>query len=283
MTESPQPGSQRGGDAVEKVLNNDAIGTADVAETVALDRAVDSALTLFARQGYAATKLDTIAREAGMSKRMLHYHFGDKRELYRRALHRAAWSFTPPQEFLDRSYAVPVEGIRRFVDVLYNRMIQNPDSIRLFLRENLDPVLSPEEVTATRNDSEVLLQIERLLLMGQDVGAFRPGISASDVVVLIASLTFFRTGNHITMDEFGSMNLLSPANTEGMRRLTIDTVLTFLTSSIPHSGYESYLTYSTPAVAESTDTEDVSEGDYMAETLVDDIYDPNYTDTPSGE
>ena len=160
MTESTHPGTRSGGGAAE---NTD---KADAADTAALDRAVDIALTHFAREGYTSTKLDTVAREAGMSKRMLHYHFGDKRELYRRALTRAAWSFTPPQEFLDRSYAVPVEGIRRFVDVLYNRMIQNPDSIQLFLRENLDPVLSPEDVTATRSDSEVLLQIERLLLMG---------------------------------------------------------------------------------------------------------------------
>lgn len=271
MTESPQPGTQSGDEPADK------------ADTAALERAVDIALIHFAQEGYAATKLDMIAREAGMSKRMLHYHFGDKRELYRRALNRAAWSFIPPQEFLDRSYAVPVEGIRRFVDVLYNRMIQNPDSIRLFLRENLDPVLSPEEFTATRNDSEVLLQIERLLLMGQDAGAFRPGISATDVVVLIASLTFFRVGNHATMDEFGGLNLLSPTNTEGMRRLTIDAVLTFLTSNITHSGYESYLTYSTPAVTQPASQEESSEGDYIADTLVDDIYDPNYTDTPSGE
>ncbi|SIS51614.1 transcriptional regulator, TetR family [Corynebacterium appendicis CIP 107643] len=277
MTESTHPGTRSGGGAAE---NTD---KADAADTAALDRAVDIALTHFAREGYTSTKLDTIAREAGMSKRMLHYHFGDKRELYRRALTRAAWSFTPPQEFLDRSYAVPVEGIRRFVDVLYNRMIQNPDSIQLFLRENLDPVLSPEDVTATRSDSEVLLQIERLLLMGQDAGAFRPGISATDVAVLIASLTFFRIGNHATMDQFGGMNMLSPTNTEGMRRLTIDAVLTFLTSNIPHSGYESYLTFSAPEVAEPADEDEPSEGDYIGETLIDDIYDPNYPATPSGE
>ncbi|MCT1452700.1 MULTISPECIES: TetR/AcrR family transcriptional regulator [unclassified Corynebacterium] len=271
MTESPQPGPLSGGEPADK------------ADSATLDRAVDIALTHFAREGYAATKLETIAREAGMSKRMLHYHFGDKRGLYHRALTRAAWSFSPLQEFLDRSYAVPVEGIRRFVDVLYNRMIQHPDSIRLLLRENLDPVLTPEEINAARNDSEVLLQIERLLLMGQDAGAFRPGVSATDVVVLIASLTFFRVGNHAAVEEFGSINLLSPANTEGMRRLTIDAVLTFLTSNIPNSGYESYLSYPTPQITEQQDEEESSEGDYIADTLIDDIYDPNYTATPSGE
>ncbi|MDK8795882.1 TetR/AcrR family transcriptional regulator [Corynebacterium sp. MSK041] len=259
---------------------------AEGANKADLDRAITVAMSHFAQEGYAATRLDAIAKEVGMSKRMLHYHFGDKKELYRRCLVHAAWSFSPPQDFLERSYAAPVEGIRRFVDALHHGMVQNPEAIRLLLRENLDPVLTPGEATSLRGESEVILQLERLLLMGQDVGAFRPGISAADVVVLIASLSFFRTSNHITMDEFSSINLLSPANTEGMRRLTIDAVLTFLTSNIPDSGYESYLTHTTgtPRAIHSDDdghTKDYLSGTSIAEPLIDDIYDDDLE--PSGE
>lgn len=242
-----------------------------------VDRTVDVAVHRFAQDGFAATKLEDIGREAGMSKRMIHYHFGDKRELYRQALIRAAWTFSPPQDFLERSYAVPVEGIRRFVDILYHRMVAHPDSIRLILRENLDPVLTEGEITSIRGEAEVLLQIERLLLMGQDVGAFRPGISATDVVVLIASLGFFRTGNSATLTEFGAINLMTPTNTEGMRRLIIDAVLTFLTSNIPDSGYESYLTSSAPEQA-PLDDDTASDNYLLSETLIDDLY-----ETPSGE
>ena len=106
-------------------------GAAPSADQATLNRAVDIAITHFARDGYAAAKLDAIAREAGMSKRMLHYHLGDKKELYRRALTHAAWSFAPPQDFLERSYAVPVEGIRRFVDVLFHRVAQNLSLIHI--------------------------------------------------------------------------------------------------------------------------------------------------------
>ncbi len=259
---------------------------AEGANKTTLDRAITVALSHFAQEGYTATKLDAIAKEVGMSKRMLHYHFGDKKELYRRCLVHAVWSFSPPQDFLERSYAAPVEGIRRFVDAIYHGMVQHPEAIRLLLRENLDPVLTPGEATSLRSESEVILQLERLLLMGQDVGAFRPGISAADVVVLIASLSFFRTSNSITLDEFSAINLLSPANTEGMRRLTIDAVLTFLTSNIPDSGYESYLTHTTgtPHAIHSDDdgyTKDYLSGTSIAEPLVDDIYDDDLE--PSGE
>lgn len=254
-----------------RAASTGAADTADSADKAVLDRAVDIALRHFARDGFAAAKLDVIAREAGMSKRMLHYHFGDKKELYARALTRAAWMFSPPQDFLERSYAVPVEGIRRFVDILFHRMVQNPDAIQLFLRENLDPVLTEGELTAVRQEAEAILHIERLLLMGQDAGAFRPGVSATDVAVLIAALGFFRTANHSTIADFGDLDLISPANTEGMRRLTIDAVLTFLTSNIPDSGYESYLSTSGSTALPGADTD--TSLDYSLEAFPDDIYD----------
>ena len=59
------------------------------AESVSIDSVVDVAIKHFSRSGFAETKLETIAQESGMSKRMIHYHFGDKRGLYVAALRHA--------------------------------------------------------------------------------------------------------------------------------------------------------------------------------------------------
>lgn len=226
-----------------------------------LDAIVDVALTMFADNGFEATKLETIAKETGVSKRMLNYHFDDKRGLYKRALIKAAASIAPPQDFLDRSYAVPVEGIRRFVDAIFYVVQSRPEIVKLILRENLDPVLDPEESHKLLSKSEVILQIERLLLLGQDVGAFRPGISAADLLTLVSSISFFRASNAKTVLYFGNLNLHDPRNTEGMRRLAIDAALTFLTSNIPPSGYDSYLVGG-----------EISAPDEESTSLIDDIY-----------
>ncbi|GAB3077993.1 TetR/AcrR family transcriptional regulator [Corynebacterium aquatimens] len=236
-----------------------------------LESIVDKAVAEFAHCGFEAAKLDTIAAQAGVSKRMLHYHFGDKCELYKRALNRAVESFTPPQDFLERSYAVPVEGIRRFVDAIFHVVQRNPDVVSLIVRENLDPVLDYEESHRMLGESEVILQIERLLLLGQDVGAFRPGITAIDLLVLVSSISFFRTTNARTVLYYGNLNLLDPRNTEGLRRLAIDTALTFLTSNIPYSGYDSYLAPSGPAASRDSESD---EDDYIAEGLSDVYSDP---------
>ncbi|SDL88801.1 DNA-binding transcriptional regulator, AcrR family [Corynebacterium mycetoides] len=204
-------------------------------------RVVDIALAMFAADGFSATKLDAVAKESGMSKRMIHYHFTDKKGLYRHTLVRAMERITPPAEVLNRSYAVPVEGMRRFVDAIFYRFQDNGDAVALMLRENLDQVLAPSEMATLNGHADVVLHMERLLLLGQDSGAFRPGISAADVLLLVSSVSVFRISNHSASLALGQMKLTNQRNTEGLRRMTIDMVLGFLTSNIPDSGYSSYL------------------------------------------
>ena len=212
---------------------------------------VDAAIVAFARNGYDDVKLNALARTTGMSKRMIHYHFGNKRGLYLAALKVASARITPPQDIATRSYAAPVEGMRRYIDALYHAFLDHPDGVRLVLRENLDPVAAEEDAAALVSENEVLLHVERLLLAGQDAGAFRPGISAVDLLTLVASLCFFRVGNSLTALSVSDVDFASRRNVDGMRRMVIDTVLTFLTSNIPYSGYESYLE-PTPTAEEET-------------------------------
>ncbi|HEX7852530.1 MAG TPA: TetR/AcrR family transcriptional regulator [Sphingobium sp.] len=49
-------------------------------------RVMDVATQLFVEQGYAATSLVDIAREAGVATRTLYQHFGDKEEIFREVI-----------------------------------------------------------------------------------------------------------------------------------------------------------------------------------------------------
>lgn len=231
--------------------------TAQDAETRAeVESVVDIALDMFARTGFTQTKLSAIANETGMSKRMIHYHFGDKVGLYTRAIQRALERLTPPNEILNRSYTVPVEGMRRFVDAVFHCVQDNPEAIHLLVRESIEPALTNASADTLHGENEVLLHIERLLLVGQDAGAFRPGISSHDVMLLIVSLSSFRATNGAISRATMELNMEETRNIEGMRRMVIDTVLAFLTSNISHSGYDSYLVPKAPSPSEETSVAD---------------------------
>lgn len=232
----------------------------DVTDTVSggpsPDSVVRAAVSAFSRDGFAGVTVETLAKLTGMTKRMIHYHFGDKRGLYLAALRYATDSLAPPENVLNRSHAVPVEGMRRFVDALYHTFLHNPDAVRLVLRENLDPVVEADDAAPLTGAREVTLHAERLLLAGQDAGAFRPGITAVDLLALISSLCFFRVGNAATAQHLSRVDMESRRNVDGMRRMVIDTVLAFLTSNISYSGYESYLE-AAPAPTEAAEPDEL--------------------------
>src|SRR5438270_8306989 len=54
------------------------------------EQVLDAATRAFARTGYVATSLDTVAAEAGVSHVILYRHFASKSELYRAVLDRAS-------------------------------------------------------------------------------------------------------------------------------------------------------------------------------------------------
>ncbi|WP_257183465.1 TetR/AcrR family transcriptional regulator [Corynebacterium cystitidis] len=246
MSPTPQPQDSRAADpsASDAPKHDTSIDMADTGDIATVDDVIDIALAGFAQKGFNDTTIDSIAKKSGMSKRMIHYHFGDKKGLYQQALAEAVARLHPPEEVLNRSYAVPVEGVRRFVDALFYRMVEQEDAQRLIQRENMDPVLKLTEISAIADASELTLHLERLLMMGQDAGAFRPGISADDVLALIVALGSFRLGYHALSVNLFNIDTASQENTDGMRRFVIDAVLAFLTSNIPDSGYDAYLTAS---------------------------------------
>lgn len=217
------------------------------------DAAIAAAIPVFARRGFADAKLDEIAKQSGVSKRMLHYHFSDKRGLYLSSLAAALSHTAPADEVLNRSYAVPVEGMRRFVDVMFHGFLEHPDCVRLLLRENLDAVLALEEFGSDHRDNDVTLHAERLLMLGQDAGAFRPGICAEDLLTLIVSLCEFQVAHARTSYAVSRVDFADRRNVDGMRRLVVDAVLAFLTSNIPPSGYDSYLVSSAESKVAAAD------------------------------
>lgn len=210
-------------------------------EAGATEITVDVAVEHFARDGFEGAKLEAIARDAGMSKRMIHYHFGDKKGLYQQAVAEALQRLHVPEETFQVDSAVPVEGIRVLVDAVFTQFTLHPQSLRLVVSENLVNVLQMDEQPPLIDETGLKLRLDRLLLTGQDAGAFRPGINADDLITLISALPFYRLTNKLQTHNLLGIDFDSEENLAGMHRLTVDTVLAFLTSNIPDTGQSSYL------------------------------------------
>ncbi|AKK03792.1 TetR/AcrR family transcriptional regulator [Corynebacterium epidermidicanis] len=209
--------------------------------SVSTRKVVEIALMRFSIDGFDETRLEPIAQESGMSKRMIHYHFGDKRGLYLAALKLAIAQLRPEPQDMELESTVPVEGVRKVVEVIFNQIMAHPHAVRLMVLENLFNYGGLKDSAPLADQSAVLLQMDKLLMLGQDAGAFRPGISALDIYTIITSLCFHRTIYHASFSNLYNMDLLDDVNLAGSRNLAVDTVLAFLTSNLNSQHEISYL------------------------------------------
>src|SRR5580765_4440836 len=82
-------------------LNGVARGTRNPERTK--QRILEAAFSGFAAKGFAGARVDEIARQAGINKRMLYHYFGDKKALFREVLRRRiaqrqAWGVATPDD-----------------------------------------------------------------------------------------------------------------------------------------------------------------------------------------
>lgn len=165
----------------------------------------------------------------------------DKHELYAQAITACMETITPPAEALNVDSPVPAECMAHIVSALFTQLDTHREAVALLAADSLHPVLETGTTTAMMESSELGLHLDRVLLRGQEAGAFRPGISANDVFYIIISLSLFRLNHRHLMATTAQVDTLSASNSVGIRRLVIDAVLSFLTSNIEDSEHESYL------------------------------------------
>ena len=85
-----------------------------------------AATQAFARAGFAATSLDDIAEQAGISRVLLYRHFESKTDLYRAVLDRAVARLTAAVGIRDFTWAS--------IDALLGAAATDPDGFRLLFR-----------------------------------------------------------------------------------------------------------------------------------------------------
>lgn len=110
----------------------------------AREKILATASRLFSEQGYENTSLSQVASQAKVSKALIFWHFDSKEKLYRSALRKTL-----------EPYFIDVDGleglgerdqIERLIDLFYDFVHENVDSVRFFLNLTLQGERQPDEV-----------------------------------------------------------------------------------------------------------------------------------------
>ncbi len=166
----------------------------------------------FARHGLHGTRVDQVARAAGINKQLIYYYFGAKEALYLAVLEDVYRDIRAQEGALDLGALPPVEAMAKLVGFTFDYVLANREFVLLLTNENLmeGRHLKRSKVIKTTRSPIVDLMGE-ILKRGEETGCFRSGIESVQLYISIAGLCFFYSANIHTLGILFDRDLQSAA------------------------------------------------------------------------
>ena len=163
-------------------------------------RILEASRAEFAKFGYMGARIDRIARNADVNKRLLYHYVGNKDALYLEALEATYRDIRASEQTLKLDNLDPLSAIEELVRFTWRYFQENPEFIALLNTENLHKAKHLKRSREIgRMNSPVVATVERILKRGVQDGVVRPGIDALQLYISIASLCYFYLSNQHTL------------------------------------------------------------------------------------
>jgi AcrR family transcriptional regulator len=160
--------------------------------TSTADLILDAAERLFARQGFAATTIKQIGKEAAVNPALLYYYYDSKETLYRAMLQRIlAQLLARGTDAIERA-ATHADRIRAFVRAQARLLGEHPHFPQLLVRELVDHQAAHAEQAITTTAAAAFKRLCEVIEAGQKEGAFRTALDPRFTAIsIIAQVAYF--------------------------------------------------------------------------------------------
>jgi TetR/AcrR family transcriptional regulator len=146
---------------------------------------LDAATRLMLTKGFAASSISEIAREAGVTKSLIHHHFGSKKNLWFEVRNSFLGEFLEAQDHIIKTQMMDRALIEESFEMFFHYLRKNPKVIQLFIwiyaREES---LEEEEVLTDMVDYAIAR-----LRDAQKEGRIRGDVDAAFITVAFRVLT----------------------------------------------------------------------------------------------
>ncbi|MDY7092985.1 MAG: TetR/AcrR family transcriptional regulator [Acidobacteriota bacterium] len=137
----------------------------------------------FLQKGFADTSTSAIARGAGVTKSLIHHHFGSKEKLWNEVKVRRFAQYAEAQIRMTETSSPDADLLRRSMKLYFKFLQDNPEVVRLMAWMYLE---GDDECTDI--DRKVLLAGAEKIREGQENGSLRNDIDPRYILVLFVSL-----------------------------------------------------------------------------------------------
>jgi AcrR family transcriptional regulator len=193
-----------------------------------------AAIKVFAKQGYASGRVESISKAARSHDRMIYYYFGSKEQLFVEVLETIYTQFNEAESKLDLDLEDPVHGLEQMVEFVWQYYLDHPEFVTLLSSENLHQGKHAKKSSKLKEISGYAISVvQKLLDAGKAQHVFRADVKARDVYLMIASLGYFYNANQYTLGAFLGEALMDKAALAHWREVIKDTVLRAVRLQLP--------------------------------------------------
>lgn len=157
---------------------------------------LDAAEAEFSKNGLAAARVDTIAKEAGVNKQLIYAHFGSKEGLYSTVLDIVYKRLSHYEDVIANIEFSGIDTIRKIILEYFNFLVSNPTFVRLLLWENLNDANYLGEIKTT-----LFSGAENLLRQGVKTGVFRKNLDTHQTAMSMSMFCFSAFSNIHTVSK----------------------------------------------------------------------------------
>ena len=134
---------------------------------------LQAAVRVFARQGYEATRVGDVAKDAGVAYGLVYHYFGSK-EAVLEAVFREAWGrLLAAVALAEETGGDASEQLTLVVKIVLRTWRDDPDLVRLLVREI---TRSPHIQDELDEIEQAFASLERIVRRGQEEGTFRDDV-----------------------------------------------------------------------------------------------------------
>ena len=183
----------------------------------------------FAQYGLGGARVDRIATQAGINKRMLYHYFGNKDALFGAVLEANYAHKRESERALALEQDEPREAIRKWVALTWNYYIENPEFLKLLNSANLHEARHVYASAGVKKMRAPFVKMMGAILdKGVRQGVFRAQVDPVQLYITIAGMSYFYLSNQHTLSAIFGRTLLSPRARKARLDHMTEVVLAYL-------------------------------------------------------
>ena len=192
-----------------------------------------AATNQFSQKGLYGARIDEIAAEAQINKRMLYEYFGNKESLYAHVLENVYQDLNEEEDLVFSGNGDYEEALRSIIATYFRFLSNHPEFVRMLMWENLEQG-SHLKLDAFGGIRDVMVvSISNLIEKGKAIGRIRAEVDEKQVILTLISCSFNYFSNIHTLSRLLHMDLSSPESIEARIAHVTDMVLDYITQPAP--------------------------------------------------